>query len=99
MMVSPIVPPLYHWRSAKFATPDHERIVEQTALLQIFDQRRTGLVRILAIFAKIFGQIAMLVPRFMEQLHKSDPAFDEPSRQQTIISKRRFARLSAVHFK
>ena len=33
-----------HRRAAEFAAPDDQRIIEQTALLQIFDQRGAGLI-------------------------------------------------------
>ena len=40
MMVAAVVAPLHHRRAAELAAPDHERVVEQAALLQVLDQRR-----------------------------------------------------------
>ena len=50
MMVAAIGPPaLHHGRAAEFAAPDHQRIVQHAALLQILDQRRAGLIGVPAI--------------------------------------------------
>ena len=39
-------------RAAEFAAPDHQRVVQQAALLQVLDQRRRGLVDALALQAR-----------------------------------------------
>ena len=48
-MVAAVVAALHHRRAAELAAPDHERVVEQAALLQILDQRRAGLIGVLAV--------------------------------------------------
>ena len=44
------------WRvdgAAEFAAPDHQRVVQHAALLQILDQRRRGLVGLLALLRDV----------------------------------------------
>ena len=46
------------WRSAHFASPDHDRVVEKSTLLEVEDQGRDGLIgnhRILCIDRGTFG--------------------------------------------
>ncbi len=42
-------------------------------------------------------QVAVLIPGFVEKLHKAHAALQQPARQQTIVGEGRLARLGAVH--
>ena len=39
VVVAAVVAALHHRRAAELAAPDHERVVQQAALLEVFDQR------------------------------------------------------------
>ena len=53
MMVAAVGAALHHRRAAKLAAPDHQRVVEQAALLQILDQRGAGLVGVVAVLLEV----------------------------------------------
>ena len=97
MMVAAVVtPPLHHRRAAELAPPDDQRVFQQPALLQVRDQGGTRLIGDLAICLDVVRQVAVLIPRLMKDLHKPDPALQQPARQQARIGERRLARLGAV---
>src|SRR5262249_53452724 len=54
--------------ATEFTAPDHERVVEHAALLQILHERGARLVGILALLLDSLGQIAVLVPTAMIKL-------------------------------
>ena len=62
--------------SPELPAPDHERFVEQPAPVQVFNERRRGLVRVGALFRKLLRQRPVLVPPAMEELHKTHAALD-----------------------
>ena len=47
---------LAHWRAAEFAAPNHQRVIEQPARLEVENQRGTRLVDIFRYFVKILRQ-------------------------------------------
>ena len=57
--------------ASKFAAPDDERIVQQTALFQILHQGGAGTIRLEALLGDPFGQVAVLVPTLMKVLAMS----------------------------
>src|SRR5262249_8526112 len=63
--------------AAELAAPDDERVVEQTAALEIEDERGAGLVGGHALAAQVVHDIAMRVPAAMEELHEADAALDQ----------------------
>src|SRR5882762_1754668 len=65
VMIAPVVSALDHGGAAKFAAPNHQRIFQEAALLQVLDERRGSLVGSFAILLQVGGKIAMLVPRFV----------------------------------
>src|SRR5258706_6790055 len=84
---------------AKLAAPDHEGIVEHTALFEILDQGRAGLFRVLALFLDAFGEIAVLIPAAMVELNKTDATFGHATGEQTIISESAgLLHIRAIHF-
>ena len=91
------MPALHHRRAAELAAPDDERVVEQAALLEVLDQRRRGLVGVLAVLLEVVDQVAVLVPRLVEELHEPHAALDQPAGEQAVVGERRLARLGAVH--
>ena len=96
-MVAAVGAALDHRRPAELAAPDHQRVVEQAALLQVLDQRRAGLVGVLAILLEIRHEVAVLVPRLVEQLDEPDAPLDQPAGEQAVVGERRLAWLGAVH--
>ena len=44
VMISTVIRSLYHGRAPKLTTPDNQCVIEQSALLQILHERRTGLI-------------------------------------------------------
>src|SRR5690348_7204243 len=87
--------------SAKLTAPNHERIVEQSALAKFENQRRNGFVHRRAFFrqtiADVFGiASAVKIPAPIEELNESHILFNQTARQQTIIRETGFARLRPV---
>src|SRR5207249_4992722 len=70
--------------AAKFSAPDHQRVIEQSALLQIFDERGAWLVHVAALQADVAGQIVMLIPAAMVKLDEAHAALREPAREQAV---------------
>src|SRR5439155_18159067 len=98
MMIATIIAAaLDHRGATKLAAPNYQRRVEQSALLQVLDKRGAGLIGIFAILFQVVYQIPMLVPRFVKELDKPHPPFNQPPRKQTVHCEGGFARLDAVH--
>ncbi len=70
--------------AAEFAAPDHERIFQQPALLEVLDERRRSLVGLLALALDAAGQTAVLVPALVEELDETDAFLDEPTGLQAV---------------
>src|SRR5262249_48850021 len=73
---------LVHRRPPELAAPDHERLVEQTTPLEVFQERRDGPVDLLALLRQVLDDVvagagAVTVPAPVEQLHIADAALDE----------------------
>src|SRR5256885_1965744 len=62
VMVPAIVAALHHRRAPEFTTPNYQRFVQHPALLQVFDERGAGLVRVAAVLLEIGDQVAVLIP-------------------------------------
>src|SRR5437763_16558805 len=69
---------------SELAAPNYQRVVEQPALFQILDQRRGRLVRVAALAADLLGQVAVLVPAPVEQLHEPHAAFRQSPSQDAV---------------
>ena len=67
--------------ATKLASPNNERIVQQTALFQIDQKGRRGLVGVVALAANFTREIRMLIPATMVELDKSYASFRQPTRQ------------------
>ena len=83
---------------AEFAAPDHQRLVEQAALLEILHQGRGSLVRLEALLLQAPRQRVVVVPAAVEQLHAAHSALDQPAGQQAVAGIcARLARVLPVH--
>ncbi len=56
---------LHERRASKFATPNHQRVVEQAAVFQVRHQCGTRLVGVLTLNRQLIWEIPMLVPTGM----------------------------------
>src|SRR5579875_4027840 len=69
---------LEHWRAAKLTAPDHQRIVQQAALLQI---RQEGIRRPIsqaATDSHVACQVAVVVPAAVIQLNEAHAPLGQP---------------------
>src|ERR1035438_6352210 len=80
--------------AAKFTAPNDERFVKQTARFQILDERRERLINILRALRQPLLQILMMIPAAGPNLHEPHAAFDEPPRDEHLIS----LRAAPIHF-
>src|SRR5207253_525851 len=69
-------------RAAEFAGPDHQRVVEQAARLEILDQRGARLIRFRATLRECGADVAVMIPSGHRHLHETHTGFAEPSREQ-----------------
>ena len=58
------------------------------ALLQVLDQRRRGLVGVAALDVELGGQVAVLVPAGVHDLHEPHAALDQPAGHQAVVGER-----------
>src|SRR5688572_659965 len=96
MMVAAVVAALDHRGAPELAPPNDQGIVEQPALLEVFNERRAGLIGVLAIFGDVFDQRAVLVPGFMKNLDEPHPALNQSPRQQATGGEGPLARFGPV---
>src|SRR5207245_707838 len=73
--------------SAKLAAPDHERVVEHAALLEVLDQRGGRLIGVLALNLELRRQVLMLIPAGVNELDIAHAAFRQPPGQQAMTGK------------
>lgn len=57
---------LDHRSAAKFATPNDERIIQESTLLQVFDESRAALIGFSSLLCHAFVNFAVVVPAFVE---------------------------------
>src|SRR2546425_1616159 len=88
---------LNHRCAAKLSSPDDQRLIEQAAPLQVFDERSGCLVGQLTLGSDAFDDLGVMVPGFMKKLHEAHASLNKTARQQTVIRVRGFAGLRAVH--
>ena len=78
--------------------PEHDRIVQQAALLQVRHQGGGGLIRVAALQFQLRAQVAVLIPAGVHQLHEAHAALDQAARQQAVAGERAVAmHVRAVH--
>ena len=78
---------LDHGTAAKLAAPDHQRVIQHAALLQIGHQRGARLIGGFAILFQFAVQIAVVIPARVEQLDVADASFGQSPGQQAICGK------------
>ena len=71
-------------RTAEFASPNHERFVQQSSLLKVLNEGSGCLIGILALDWQLFRQIMVLVPPAMKQLNKPHAMFDQAPGKQAV---------------
>src|SRR6266849_6705716 len=70
---------------SKFPAPDHQRVVEQAAGFEVFNEGGAGFVGVLRLSLDALGQTAVMVPVAMAKLNETDPALGEAAGQETIV--------------
>ena len=88
---------LHHRGASEFASPDHQGVVEQAALLQVEHQRGAGLIGGRRVAAHVAHHIGMGVPALVVQVHEPDPTLDHPSGQQAGPREGRLVGIAPVH--
>jgi len=81
VVVASPVRTLTAWRASELRTPDHKRLVKESSLFEILQQRRDGLVDLLTIYGMVGLQVAVSVPgpcsaATVINLHEADPPLD-----------------------
>ena len=74
--------------AAELAAPDHQRVVEQAALLQIGDQRGARLIGLAALPLMPRRQVVVLIPALVIELDELHAALGQPARQQAVRRER-----------
>ncbi len=72
---------LSEWRSAELAREDDERVIQQTSLFEVLQQRRHRLIGHAAIVWKLDVEVRMVIPRSVEQAYEANAPLDETPRQ------------------
>ena len=72
-------------RAAEFAPPEHERVVEQAAVLEIMDQGGRRGVGVGALDLQLREQVAVLIPAGVHQLHEPRAPLEQPPRDQAVV--------------
>ncbi len=90
-----------HGRAPEFPAPHHQRVLQQSPLLEIGEQRHERAVHALALaFESVVQSLrfrgAVGVPPPVEQLDIPHPALRQPPRQQTVVGEGFLARFGAV---
>ena len=77
VMVASVVAALNHRRAPEFPTPNDQRVVEQSALFQVFDERGAGAVRLACLVFQSLGKVAVVIPCLVKDLYETDAVFDQ----------------------
>src|SRR6056300_226238 len=72
---------------AKLTSPDHDRIFEQAAHLQILYQCCARLIGIATLIVEFCGETVVLVPSRVHALNKSYAAFNESAGHEAVVGK------------
>ena len=86
-------------RATKFAAPHNQRVFQKISLFEILNQRPRRLINIACLVRQIVGDISVLVPASMEELHEPHVFLDHATSHQRAVRKRTgLFRIRAVHF-
>lgn len=89
--------PLRVGRATQLAAADDERLVEQPALFEVADERREALVGLLGLAAQLLGQVTMVIPVLVVELHEPHAPLHEPAGEQAVAGERRRVGVDPVH--
>src|SRR4030095_10405879 len=70
--------------SAELTAPDDERFIEQSAFLEVVDQRRHGLVAHTGVEHQFVIEIRMMIPGSVDDIDEANATLHEPSREEAI---------------
>src|SRR5712692_7555931 len=70
--------------SPELSAPNHQRVIQHAALLQVDDESRRSLVDAFALQGYIAGQVVVLVPAAVVELNKAHAALGQTPRQQAV---------------
>ena len=70
--------------AAEFGEEHDERVFEQAALFEVFEQGGGGLVDVAALVGQLPCDGDVLVPAAVEELHEADVALEQPAGQQAV---------------
>lgn len=87
---------LTHGRAAELATPNHQRIVEHAALLQIEDEGRRSSVRGARTGLHMLVKAIVMVPAALVEVNEANASFGKPARKQTVGSEGAIGALGSV---
>jgi len=71
-------------RTAEFTAPNHECVLEQTALLEVFNEGGRGLIDIVGKGRQLFGEAAVVVPAAVIELDEADIAFGKAAGEDAV---------------
>src|ERR1051326_8540151 len=97
VMIAPVAS-LANRLSPEFSTPNYQRLLQQSALLQIGEQRGNRLVDLRAMNLQVFLDpvvsvpVLLLVPAAMIDLDKPDAALDQSAGDEALAAERRGAK-------
>ncbi len=75
-------------RAAKFATPDHQRVLEHAALLQILQECGGRLIGFTTLRLHAARNVAMVIPALMIELDELDSLFGKSTSEQAVGGER-----------
>lgn len=71
-------------RAAEFCEEEDERVVEETAEIEIVEEGGDGLIDFGGGVGEAFFEFAVLIPAWVEELDEADPVFAETACEETI---------------
>jgi hypothetical protein len=74
------------WRASELAAPDHERLVQQPALLEVAEQTGNRFVSGKATLLETLVEIAMVVPIVVADLDETHASLNETAGNQTLAA-------------
>src|SRR5260221_4021384 len=87
-------------RASEFATPDHQRFIQHTTVLQILYQGSRSLIDTFCKVTGPIGQILVRIPAHMIKLNESNASFGNASCQNAVRSKGTgLQRIGTIKFK
>src|SRR5436190_6094799 len=87
---------LHHGGASEFSSPNHQGVLEQTSLFEVFEEGGAGLIGFFGLFLHALVNLTVMVPTLMEKLNEPDSTLDKSAGQQTVHREGRLSRLGAV---